>query len=303
MQRNSLILEVLPQEEYELLDSGEGEKLERYGPFLVGRPDPQALWGKRLPNKKWEEVDFLFEGENKGRIGDRDGWKIKKGAPSEWQIKYGGLTFSLKPTAFKHIGLFPEQIRNWEWLCAAVEGAKRPVSALNLFGYTGGATLALAKAGAGVVHVDASKSAVAWASKNAEISGLNNREIRWIVDDALSFVKREIKRGKRYDGIVMDPPSFGHGPKGELWKIEEGFLNLFNACQELFSSAPLFFLINGYAAGYSPLAYHNVLLDAKEKFGGEVESGELALKEDGSGRVLPAGIFSRWCSSIVKEIS
>jgi 23S rRNA (cytosine1962-C5)-methyltransferase len=277
-----------PSQSYELLDSGREEKLERYGELVLARPDPGALWEKRLPEAEWRKADAWYE--RKGKEGK---WHLREGVPKEWNIDFGGLTFLLKPTSFKHTGLFPEQLPNWEW--AGKKIAARPgAKILNLFAYTGGATLAAAKAGAEVVHLDASKTAVAWAKQNAELSGLSEKPIRWLIDDALAFVRKEEKRGNRYDGIIMDPPAFGHGPKDELWKIEEHLLPLLAASMKLLSEAPLFFLVNGYASGYSPLAFAHNLEPLAPRFGGGVECGELTIAESKSGRLLPAGIFARW---------
>lgn len=284
-----MILTTNPEKKYELLDSGEGEKLERYGNFILSRPDPQALWPKKLLPEKWKNANANFSRESQNT-----GWKFKKDLPKKWEINFAGLKFLIKPTAFKHTGLFPEQSQNWKWLEEKISKAGRPVSVLNLFGYTGGATLAAAKAGAEVCHVDGSKAAITWAKENAKISGLESKPIRWILDDALAFVGREIKRGKFYDGIIMDPPAFGRGPEGEMWKIEENFLDLVSKCKQILSKEPLFFLVNGYSSGYSALAYENNLSDLVEKFGGVVESGELVIKESGAGRLLPCGIFGRW---------
>lgn len=287
--------------DYELLDSGREEKLERYGSVLLSRPDPQALWEKHLPEGEWQKATGRYErtdGDHRqGRGPAKGGGWHAKNLPQEWSIEFGGLTFLIKPTSFKHTGLFPEQLPNWEWMQARIQPG---VKVLNLFGYTGGATLAAAKAGAEVVHVDASKTAVAWARENAKLSGLENAPIRWILEDALLFVKREVKRGNKYDGIVMDPPAFGHGPKNELWKIEEDFVELVKLCGELLSEKPLFFLANGYAAGYSPLAFAYNLEPLAAKFGGTMEYGDLTIEEQGSGRpaqtgrLLPCGIFARW---------
>jgi 23S rRNA (cytosine1962-C5)-methyltransferase len=218
-----------PTGDYELLDSGSGEKLEKYSQFVLARPDPQALWEKHLPDAEWAKASGRYsreEGEGK--------WE-SNGLPKEWQMSYGGLTFIIRPTSFKHTGLFPEQLPNWDWVGEKIKKAGRPISVLNLFAYTGGATLASARAGASVTHVDASKTAVAWARENAEASGLAEMPIRWITEDVLQFVKREIKRGTKYDAIIMDPPAFGHGPGGELWKIEEDLLDLMKLCLELIS--------------------------------------------------------------------
>ncbi|MBU1146367.1 class I SAM-dependent methyltransferase [Patescibacteria group bacterium] len=282
-----LILKTKPSTDYELLDSGEGEKLERYGRFIFSRPDPQALWPK-LNLSAWKKVDGEFR-----RSAEAAEWKIKREVPGRWQINLAGLDFWIKPTTFKHLGIFPEQVGNWEWIKNLVSGAKRKIYVINLFGYTGGATLAAAASGAEVCHLDGSKVAITWARDNAALSKLGKKPIRWILEDAVKFVKREIKRGRHYDGIVLDPPAFGHGPGGELWKIEDNFLELIDLCFKLLSNKPLFFLINGYASGYSATAYKNNLLPLLEKYGGTLEAGELTIEEK-SGRLLPCGIFARW---------
>src|SRR3989338_2267641 len=295
---NLKILKTLASAGYELLDSGEGEKLERYGKFILSRPDPQALWKKRLPISEWQKADAVF-----AHSGAKGGWKKNSRLPEKWKIEFGGLSFFIKPTAFKHTGLFPEQEPNWRWIIDKIKSANlnRPVSVLNLFGYTGGATLAALSAGASVAHIDGSKSAIAWAKENAVLSGFAEKPVRWIFDDAREFVKREIRRGGCYDGIVMDPPAFGHGPKKELWKIEDDFLGFMKLCQEVLSDTPIFFLINGYSAGYSAIAYENNLSPLVKKFGGEIEKGELAIEESGTGRLLSAGIFARW-SRVVESL-
>ena len=287
-----LILETAPSRDYELLDSGDGEKLERYGRVVLSRPDPQALWPKRLSEAVWKKADGRFT-----RAERNAKWVVKPGTPDEWTITLADLTFVVKPTAFKHTGVFPEQSPNWAWLEERVAKSSKPVRVLNLFGYTGGATLAAAHAGAEVVHLDASKVAITWAKRNAEASGLAERPIRWILDDARAFLRREAKRGNKYDGIIMDPPAFGHGPDGELWKIEEHLLGLFAACRAVLSERPLFFLVNGYASGYSAIAYENNLRQITKDFGGNIEIGELTIRESGTdGRLLPCGIFARWQS-------
>ncbi|MDB5239067.1 MAG: hypothetical protein JWO00_402 [Candidatus Parcubacteria bacterium] len=284
-----------PSQDYELLDSGDGEKLERFGTHILSRPDPQALWNKNLPKEEWEKADAYFMRDSAGAD-----WNFRKGfSESKWPISFGGLKFWVRPTAFKHVGLFPEQLPNWDWVRKIIEPAaagKTPEEApevLNLFSYTGGATLACAQAGAKVVHIDGSKAAVTWARENGDLSGLSEKPMRWIVEDARAFVEREIRRERRYDGIIMDPPAFGHGPDNELWKIEEHFLGLLENCKKLLKPKPLFFLINGYSAGYSSIAYGNNLLSLVEKYGGSIETGELAIQER-SGRLLPAGICARW---------
>ncbi len=288
-----MILKTTKQKEYELLDAGAGQKLERYGEYTMTRPDPEALWSKSLNKEDWDKADLEFI-----RKGNKTKWVIKDGVPKNWLIDFGGLKFSIAPSSFKHTGLFPEQLSNWVWMQDLIEKKKDlykdNISVLNLFAYTGGATLACARAGADVCHVDGSKTAVAWARSNAELSGLKDAPIRWIVDDVLMFLKREIKRGRKYDAIVMDPPSFGHGPKDELWKIEEHFLGLMNLCKEILSDEPLFVLINGYTAGYSPIAYENNLKDIMEGRNGKTEIGELVIEQSNSNKLLPCGIFARW---------
>lgn len=315
------ILITRPCADYELLDSGEGEKLERFGKAALSRPDPQALWPKRLSESEWKKADAFF-GKEAGitENGERGGWSFLKELPPKWPIDFAGLKFWIKPTAFKHTGLFPEQSPNWEWLKKTIErskeankeknkvAAQEDIEILNLFGYTGGATLACAQAGAKAVHIDGSKAAITWARDNAELSGLADKPIRWIAEDARVFVEREIRRGRQYDGIIMDPPAFGHGPDNELWKIEEHFLALMEDCKKLLKPKPLFFLVNGYSAGYSAIAYGNNLLSLQEEFGGRIEIGELAIEEKLIGsnggndpkaaaepqRLLPCGIFARW---------
>ena len=286
------ILITEPSADYELLDSGEESKLERYGQYVLSRPDPGALWKKNLSEEVWKKADAEF-----ARKGEKGEWKYKKELPASWNINFGGLALSIKPSSFKHTGLFPEQKPNWDWMRNILSRqVGRGTKILNLFAYTGGATLACAGAGAEVVHLDASKKALDWARENAEASGFSDRPIRWILDDALTFLKREVKRGNKYDAIIIDPPAFGHGPKDELWKIEEDFLKLFELCLSVLSDQPLFFLINGYASGYSPIAYQNNLEILVQKYGGVIEAGELTIKESQSGRLLPAGIFARWKS-------
>ncbi len=288
-----MILKTITTKDYELLDSGNGLKLERYGSVVFSRPDPEALWNRSLPRTTWDMADAIFI-----RRGTKTEWKLKPSVPAKWDIEFGGFKFIIRPTSFKHTGLFPEQLANWEWMEKCIEknksDYKEPIQVLNLFGYTGGATLACAKAGAEVCHVDGSKVAVAWARENAELSGLSDKPIRWIIDDVVMFLKREVKRGRKYDGILMDPPAFGHGPKDELWKIEENFLELMDLCKQVLSDDPLFVLINGYTAGYSPIAYQNCLSDIMRDLNGTIETGELVIEESQNKRLLPCGIFARW---------
>lgn len=305
------ILVTKPQPDYELIDSGDGEKLERYGRYVVARPDPQALWEKSLSAARWQAADAMFHGNPGARNGEAGGWRQAASMPKSWNIGLGGVKLAVHLASFKHTGVFPEQVANWEWMAKLIRArvkaiganaaAAQPVSVLNLFGYTGGASLVAAQAGAQVCHVDASKVAVTWGRKNAEISGLAVRPIRWIVDDAPVFLRRELKRGHKYDGILMDPPIFGRGPKGETWKIEKDLLTLLDVARQVLSPRPLFFLLNGYAAGYSAIAYDNNLRGILGAVGGGkvssgvFEHGELTIQESGVGRrLLPSGIFARW---------
>ncbi len=290
MSANPTTITTGPSNCYALLDSGNGEKLERFGAYTLARPDPSALWEKRLPESEWKKADGYFERKGKSGV-----WHLGNRVPKEWPLSFGNLTMLVRPTSFKHVGLFPEQLSNWQWTAECIKNAGRPISVLNLFAYTGGATLSALNAGASVTHIDSSKSANAWTKENIKASGLSDKPVRIITEDVLVFIKREIKRGVRYDGIIMDPPSFGHGPKNELWKIEEDFLLLMKLSRELLSSRPLFFLMSGYAAGYSSYAFAHNLAPLAENFGGTIEHGELALEEENSSRILPCGIYTRVC--------
>ena len=288
------MIEILKkQKDYELLDSGEGEKLERFGKYTLARPDPEALWEKRLSKKIWDDADARFE-----RRGASGSWKTKNGFPKNWNIEFGGLTLELRPTSFKHVGLFPEQLSHWKWLSEKLTpNTKNQTPApkvLNLFAYTGGATLSALKTGAEVTHVDSSKVAIEWARKNAELSGLVDAPVRWIEDDVLKFLRREVKRGNKYDVVIMDPPAFGHGSGKTLWKIEKDFYELFNLVEQVLSENPVAVIVNGYTAGYSPLTLENNAKRLLEKYGGSTDCGELAISETDSDRLLPAGVFARW---------
>lgn len=276
------------EKDYCLLDFGYGEKLEKFGQVILTRPDPQALGGKNLDEVAWSGAHGFFARDEKS------GWRFNKKMPEEWVINYGNLSFIIKPSAFKHVGVFPEQIDNWNWLRKIIKAKKKTITVLNLFGYTGGATLACAQAGANVCHVDASKTAVEWGKENSKVSNLIDKPIRWLVDDAVAFVNREIKRGNKYDAIIMDPPIFGRGPKGQVWKIEDDLMPLLEKCFSLLSDKPLFFLISGYAAGYSSVSYSELLKPLKKEHGGEIEFGELAIEQQDGDKLLPAGIFARW---------
>jgi 23S rRNA (cytosine1962-C5)-methyltransferase len=271
--------------DYELLDSGEGIKLERWGQYVVIRPEPRAIWNKKNPDL-WKEAAAIYEDE---------GWKFMTPLPAEWTISYEGIKFRLKPTEFKHTGVFPEQAANWQWINKQIAKFKmQNVKILNLFAYTGGATMAAAMAGATVTHVDSSRPSMMWASENCTLSHIPKERVRWIQDDALKFVQREIRRGVKYEGIIMDPPRFGRGANGEVWKLDENLPKLAHECRKILSDDPLFFLINAYTADLSHLAIQYVLDDVVAGLGGKVESGELGLKEASAGRILPAGIWARW---------
>ncbi len=270
--------------DYELIDTGEGMKLERFATYIVARPDPRILWTKRAPETTWNEAHAMYV-----RTSATEGhWKKRVDPPTPWLMRYGDLTFTLRPTEFKHVGVFPEQATNWDWIDARARGLK----ILNLFAYTGGATLAAASAGAFVTHVDSVRSVITWARENAALSNLDKTPIRWIEDDVYKFVVREGRRGSAYDGIVMDPPRFGRGTKGEVWKIEEDLPKLLEACKKILSPKPAFFLINAYTADLSSLVLHHLLRDILP--GGKIEYAELALKDSIGGRLLPNGIFARW---------
>ncbi|MCI9540553.1 MAG: SAM-dependent methyltransferase [Lachnospiraceae bacterium] len=276
--------------DYEVLDTSEGEKLERWGDFLLVRPDPQVIWNTPKSHKGWQTKNAHYHRSNKGG-GEWEFFHL----PEQWSIFYKGLTFHLKPFSFKHTGLFPEQATNWDWFSNKIRLAKRQIRVLNLFAYTGGATIAAAKAGANVTHVDASKGMVTWAKENALSSGLANAPIRWIVDDCIKFVEREIRRGSHYDAIIMDPPSYGRGPKGEIWKIEDAIYPLVQLCTKLLSEQPLFFLINSYTTGFAPSVLSYLLgCEVVPKFGGNVYADEVGLPVTESGLVLPCGSSGRW---------
>ena len=279
-------------QDYELLDCGDGEKLERWDKQLLVRPDPQAIWASPRRHPGWKRASGRYLRSQTG------GGHWEKGSlPESWKIHYGELTFQVKPMNFKHTGLFPEQAVNWDFAMEKIRNAGRPIRVLNLFAYTGGATVACAKAGASVCHVDAAKGMVAWAKENARLSGLEDAPIRWIVDDCAKFVEREIRRGKTYDAIIMDPPSYGRGPGGEVWKLEENLYSFVKLCAGVLSDKPLFVLINSYTTGLAPsvLGYLLHLLVA-EKFGGKRTWDELGLPVTETGLALPCGATGRWFS-------
>ena len=276
--------------DYELIDCGRGEKLERWGKYTLVRPDPQALWNTPRENPLWRRHDARYARSSTGG----GAWE-KKELPERWTVGYGNLTFNIKPMNFKHTGLFPEQAANWDWAGEQIRKAGRPVSVLNLFAYTGGASVACAAAGASVCHVDAAKGMVAWAKENAKSSGLEDAPIRWIIDDCGKFVEREIRRGRRYDGVIMDPPSYGRGPSGEIWKLEENLYPFVELVAGVLSDAPLFFIINSYTTGLAPSVLTYLLESiVTKRHGGRTESGELGLPVTDTGLVLPCGATGRW---------
>lgn len=278
-------------QDYELIDTSSGERLERWGDIILIRPDPQIIWDSEKKDPRWRSAHARYHRSNKGG----GHWELYKKMPDVWPISRKGLTFRLKPMGFKHTGLFPEQAVNWDYVSEIIGKAGRPVKVLNLFGYTGAATLACLKAGASVTHVDASKGMVQWAKENAAISGLAERPVRWLVDDCVKFVQREQRRGNRYDGIIMDPPSYGRGPGGEVWKLEEQMDGLLRLCLTVMSEEPLFLVLNSYTTGLSPSVMEyllNVLM--VPKLGGTVSAGEIGLTVTSTGMVLPCGNTAIW---------
>ena len=275
--------------DYEILDMSNGEKLEKWGNIYLIRPDPQIIWQEKTKPELWKKAHGHYHRSNKGG-GE---WEFKKKIPASWQIHYKDLTFNLKPMGFKHTGLFPEQAVNWDFMMEKIKKARRPIKVLNLFAYTGGATCACLKAGASVCHVDSSKGMTQWAKENVESCGLKDAPVRFIIDDVIKFVQREIRRGNRYDAIVMDPPSYGRGANGEVWNIEDSLYKLVELCTQVLSDNPLFFLINSYTTGLSSTILANVLsLTIRQK--GKVSCGEIGLPMKDSKLILPCGIYGRW---------
>ncbi len=284
--------------DYQLLDCGTGMKQERWGPYTLVRPDPQVLWPRQgaVPGAEaWPEWDGFYHRSDQG--GGR--WEFRRELPEHWEVRYEALklTFKIRPTSFKHTGLFPEQAVNWDWFSEKIRAARaagRPVSVLNLFGYTGAATCAAAAAGADVCHVDAAEGMVKWCRENAALRGLAGASIRYIVDDCLKFVRREIKRGRRYDAIIMDPPTYGRGSTGEMWRLEDSLWELLEACRDLLTEQPLFLLVNAYTARLSPTVVANLLSGLMDGRGGTITAGEVGLPIARDGKVLPCGIYGRW---------
>jgi len=276
--------------DYEILDMANGEKLERWRDIILVRPDPQIIWKEKSFPKKWNTANAVYRRSNKGG----GGWNYKTKIPESWQVKYNNLVFNIKPMGFKHTGLFPEQAVNWDWMIDKIKSEKREIKVLNLFAYTGGATVACASAGASVCHVDSSKGMVQWAKENVVSSGLAERPVRYIIDDVTKFVQREIRRGNKYDAIIMDPPSYGRGKNGEVWQFESNISDLVELCTQVLSDDPLFFLINSYTTGISSKVLENILNLKLKMKKGKVSSGEIGLPMTESKLVLPCGIYGRW---------
>lgn len=276
--------------DYEVIDTSNGEKLERWGKYLLLRPDPQVIWDTERSDKRWRKINAHYHRSSRGG-GEWEFFDL----PEQWTISYDKLSFNLKPFSFKHTGLFPEQAVNWDWFSELIKNAGREIKVLNLFAYTGGATLAAAAAGAHVTHVDASKGMVTWAKENAKSSGLSEAPIRWLVDDCVKFVEREIRRGNKYDAIIMDPPSYGRGPGGEVWKLEESIFPFIEKCTQILCDRPLFLLINSYTTGLQPAVLSYMINTAiVSRFGGHVESGEIGLPVSSNGLILPCGASGRY---------
>ena len=277
--------------DYEILDMADGQKLERWGKVILSRPDPQIVWKDKSFPEKWKQVNATYHRSKTGG----GAWEYKKQMPKEWQIKYKELVFNIKPMGFKHTGLFPEQAVNWDWMINKIKAEKREIKVLNLFAYTGGATVACLSAGASCTHVDSSKGMVAWAKENVISSGLQEKHVRYIVDDVVKFVNREIRRGNKYDAIIMDPPSYGRGANGEVWQFENNIYDLVELCTKVLSDNPLFMLINSYTTGISSTVLANILdLTVSKKYKGKVEAGEIGIPMTDSKLILPCGIYGRW---------
>lgn len=288
-----LILEVTPNEDYALLDSGGGEKLEQYGPYRIVRPEGQAIWQRALPDAEWNRADAIFTGDT-----DEEGmgrWRFPRAPLGEtWPMRHDGIHYLGRFTSFRHVGVFPEQASHWDHMEGLIRGAKRPVKVLNLFGYTGLASLVAARAGAEVTHVDASKKAVGWARENQQAARLTEKPIRWIVEDAMKFAEREERRGSRYDIIMLDPPAFGRGPKGEVWQLFEHLPAMADLCRAILTPKPLAVVLTAYSIRASFFSIHALMRDTFAGMGGTVESGELVIREKSAGRALSTSLFSRW---------
>jgi 23S rRNA (cytosine1962-C5)-methyltransferase len=287
-------IELLPSpdwEEYQLLDSGDGNKLERYGPYRLIRPEPEAVWHPARPAKDWKSAHAVFKPSAEEMGGH---WETLQPLPESWVMQYKGLRFKVQTTASRHVGVFPEQASQWDWIGEQIRSAGRPLRVLNLFGYTGLASLAAASAGAHVTHLDASKKVVTWAHENQQISGLDDRSIRWIVDDAVKFVQREARRNTQYDGLILDPPKFGRGPKGEVWEFYKLIPMLLQSCREVMSPQARFVVLTAYAVKASALTLHNAMQEMMSKQRGSVSAGEVVLVDQSGGRGVSMAVYARW---------
>lgn len=288
-----LVLACPGWKDYQLVDSGNGFKLERFGPYRLIRPEAEAIWQPALPEKEWNSAHAIFRPSAEENGGH---WEERQKLPEQWIIEYKQLKFSLQTTASRHLGVFPEQSLGWDWMMEQISTARRPLKVLNLFGYTGLASLAAAAAGASVTHLDASRKVVTWASENLKLSGLDNRPVRWIIEDALKYVQREARRGSKYDGVILDPPKFGRGPKGEVWEFYKLIPELLSAVREVLSPEPRFVMLTAYAVKASALTLYTAMHEMMAAQRGQTEAGELALLESSAGRLLSTAIFARWSS-------
>ncbi len=290
-----LMLEMPPWSDYALLDSGNGSKLERYGRYTFVRPEAQAIWQPALPSRDWDQAHAVFQ-----PVEDHGNWDIRRPLDRDWIMDYDGIRFRAQPTPFRHMGVFPEQASHWSWADALIRQANRPINVLNLFGYTGMFSLVAAKAGAQVTHLDASKKSMDWARENQRLAGLEDAPIRWMIDDVIKFVQREVRRGRQYDGLIIDPPKYGRGPKGEIWKIYESLPELLDHCQRLLSPQPLFVVLTTYAVRISPVSLHYLLVDLMREHRdqpGTLTCGELLINETSAGRKVSTSMYARWNAS------
>lgn len=286
-----------PWDNYALLDSGHGRKLERYGRVVVSRPEPQALWAPSLPTPDWSRADAVFTNSSEDVDGESGKWKSRDGLPESWPVVWSGITFQCRLMSFRHMGLFPEQLTHWSWVADRIRQADKPLKILNLFGYTGAASLAAAAAGAQVTHLDASKKAIQWAKDNQTASGLSDKPIRWICDDAKDFVARELRRNSLYDGIILDPPKFGRGPDGQRWQIEEDLAPFMADCAKLLTADARFMIATIYAMRLSSLTIGAIMQDVTGNKGGTVENGELLIRQGSGDRFLSTSLFARWSTA------
>ncbi len=284
------ILSTSGWDDYSLLDSGEGYRLEQFGKFRIVRPDPQCIWSRKLNIGDWQSADAVFSKD----VSSKEHWAKNKKMPEKWLMRYKNLSFYAKLTSFKHTGIFPEQCLQWDWMDKKIKNDTEKIQILNLFAYTGIATLIAARSGCKVTHVDASAPMIGWARENQQVSNLTDKPIRWIKDDVLKFCEREVRRGHKYDAVIMDPPVYGHGPNGEVWDFYKNFPILLKVCRKLLSENPIFIIVNAYAISASALMLENVLADYTEGLGGAIQIGELCLEEKTNKRLLSTGIFARW---------